>query len=321
MKRKIIVTLVILCILFLSSCSLPGLGKSVANDGIIIAGGNMTERQIVAEIVFQMIEHYIDDVEISLINNMGSSTLIHQSMVHNNTNVSACMYTGTSLVGELEMKPIREPQKALEMVIKGFDEKFDRVWFPSYGFNNTYAFMVKREFAEENGLKTVSDLQSMASKLKVGVDSAWMKREGDGYNAFKEIYGFDFPDIYPMEIGLVYQAVDQDQMDVVLGYTTDGRIESFDLVVLEDDLQLFPPYDASPVTSKKVLKQYPELENVLLRLEGSITNETMQKLNRRSDELLVEPNIVAKQFLEENNFFEDRKIIPLAERGKPYGVN
>ena len=241
--------------------------------------------------------------------------------MRNNANVSACMYTGASLVGELGMNPIRDPQKALNTVIKGFDEEFDLVWFPSYGFDNSYAFMVKREFAEEENLKKVSDLKAIAEELKVGVDSAWMKRQGDGYVAFQEVYKFDFPNIYPMEIGLTYNAVAEEQMDVILGYTTDGRINSYDLVVLEDDMKLFPPYDASPVASISILKKYPELEEVLLRLEGSITNATMQDLNRKSDEQLVEPNIVAEQFLRRNNFFESKKVISLKERGRPYEFN
>ena len=108
-----------------------------------------------------------------------------------------------------------------------------------------------------------------------------------------------------MQIGLVYNALQANEMDVVLGYSTDGRIKSYDLVVLEDDKQLFPPYDASPVATFEVLEAYPELDEVLLKLYNSITDEKMQELNFISDNNLIEPKVVADDFLRENNYFED----------------
>jgi osmoprotectant transport system substrate-binding protein len=108
-----------------------------------------------------------------------------------------------------------------------------------------------------------------------------------------------------MQIGLVYDAVDAHRMDVVLGYSTDGRIASYDLVMLEDDKQFFPPYDASPVVNQELLDEVPELENALLRLAGKIDTETMQQLNYESDNNLVEPSIVAERFLEDHHYFEE----------------
>ena len=108
-----------------------------------------------------------------------------------------------------------------------------------------------------------------------------------------------------MQIGLVYDAVDAHRMDVVLGYSTDGRIASYDLVMLEDDLQFFPPYDASPVVSQKVLDDTPGLEDAIKRLAGTIDTTKMQELNYESDNNLVEPSIVAERFLEEHHYFEE----------------
>lgn len=94
-------------------------------------------------------------------------------------------------------------------------------------------------------------------------------------------------------------------MDVVLGYSTDGRIGSYNLQILEDDRQFFPPYDASLVATKEILEKYPKLTPVLERLDGKITTETMQKLNYQVDNNLLEPSIVAKKYLEEQNYFEE----------------
>ncbi|MDK7294066.1 glycine betaine ABC transporter substrate-binding protein, partial [Streptococcus pasteurianus] len=109
------------------------------------------------------------------------------------------------------------------------------------------------------GLEKVSDLEEYADTFKVGVDNSWLEREGDGYDGFVQTYGFDFDNLYPMAIGLVYTAIANEEIDVALGYSTDGRIISEDLKVLEDDRHLFPPYDASPVATNEIRARYPDL--------------------------------------------------------------
>lgn len=312
-KRRIRIFILMGC-LFLTGCSFPGLGKSVGNDGIVVAGGNTTERQILAEMMMQMTKHYLPKSDVSLINNLGSTLLILQSLQRNDTNVSGAMYTGTSLVGELGLEPTSDANIAMEQVVKGYDEKYDMVWFPSYGFENSYAFMVSRKLAEKYDLEKVSDLKQYADTLRAGVDTSWIKRQGDGYEGFKKLYGFDFQAVLPMEIGLVYNAVYEEKMDVVLGYSTDGRISSYDLVLLEDDLHLFPPYQASPVVTKDLLRKFPDMETILLKLEGEITTSTMQELNRLSDDEHLEPYTVAEQFLIEHNYFENKKVTHLDKR-------
>lgn len=314
-KRKITGWIgIVLAIVMLTGCSLPGLGSSVRSDGIIIAGGNTTERQILAEVVSQMINHYSADEKPQLINNLGSSMLILQAILRQDANISGTMYTGTSLTGELGLEATTDPKVAMDKVVAGYSKQFDMVWFPSYGFENTYAFMMSREFSEKNNIHKISDLKDYADTIRVGVDKGWLDRGGDGYKGFQQLYGFAFDDIKPMEIGLVYDAIHNNNMDVALGYSTDGRINAYDLVTLQDDLKLFPPYEASPVVTKRLLKKYPELEQILLKLEGEITSETMQRLNRMSDEEKIEPNIIAKKFLEENNYFEGKKITLLKDR-------
>ncbi|WAW15872.1 osmoprotectant ABC transporter substrate-binding protein [Peptostreptococcus equinus] len=262
----------------------------------------------------QMIEHYYPKQKVSTINNLSSAMLIFQTMQGEYANVASIMYTGTSLTGELGMDPITDPELALNKVVKGYYDRFNLIWMPTYGFENTYAFMVKKEFAQKYNLKKVSDLKPIAKDLKAGVDTSWMEREGDGYRAFKNKYQFDFKSVLPMDVGLVYSAVNSGKMDVVLGYSTDGRINSYDLVVLEDDLRIFPPYDASPVISKKTMKEHPEIEEILLKLEGEVSSETMQKLNAESDGKKIEPKVVAERFLKEKNYFEEKKIKPLKDR-------
>lgn len=314
MKRLKKWLLLPITMLLLSACSLPGLGATYSEDGIIITGGTTTEMQLMAFLVEGMVQHYLPDAPVGMVNNLGSSTLNHQALMNGNANISGVRYTGTDLTGALDRDPITDPELALQTVVEGFDKEFDQIWFPSYGFANSYAFLVTQEFSETNGVTSISDLADIASDLRAGVDTSWMEREGDGYDAFKEIYGFDFNRVYPMQIGLVYDTLQANEMDVALGYSTDGRIASYDLVVLEDDLNLFPPYDASPVASKDILERFPELETILLKLEGVLTDTRMQELNYEVDNNLVEPQTVAYQFLEDHNYFEDKNVTPLKER-------
>lgn len=303
-KRLAKLTLSLVLSMSLTACSLPFLGQSDIKEGIVIAGGNTSERQILSEIQLQIIKHYMPEEKVQIINNLGSTVLIVQTFERGICNLSGAMYTGTSLTGELGLNPELDPKKALKLVQNGYKEKYNMKWYDSYGFENTYAFMVRKDFAKKHKLKKVSDLKKISKNLKAGVDTSWMRRQGDGYEAFKEKYGFDFKKVYPMEIGLVYDAVKNDEMDIVLGYSTDGRINSYDLVILKDDLRVFPPYDACPVVAYELIEKYPKLDEILTKLVGKISSEDMQRLNRLSDEEQIEPQNVAKMFLEEHNYFE-----------------
>lgn len=300
--KKIGIIFFSLCVL--SACSFPGLASNTDEDTIAITGGITTESQILGSIVAGMIEHYTDK-QTTIINNLGTTTINHQAMLNGDADISSTRYTGTDIASTLLLKPVLDPDEALKVVQKEFKERYNQVWFNSYGFDNTYVFLVRKDTAEEYQLEKVSDLETIADELVVGADRAWMTREGDGYDGFTETYGFEFDSILPMQIGLVYDAVEAHRMDVVLGYSTDGRIASYDLVMLEDDQHFFPPYDASPVVNQKLLDEVPELTEILARLEGKIDTTTMQQLNYESDNDLVEPSIVAERFLEENNYFEE----------------
>lgn len=277
--------------------------SSQANQTIKIAGGVTSESQILAFLVSEMITHETKN-ETTVLNNLGSANIMHQAMLRGDIDISSTRYTGTDLIGTLKMPLEKQPQQALEIVQKAFKDRYQQIWSPSYGFDNQFTFMVTKETAQKYHLEKVSDLKPIAGNLTLGVDTTWFKREGDGYPAFVETYGAEFKRVYPMQIGLVYDAVAEGDLDVVLGYSTDGRVGSYQLVMLEDDLQFFPPYSASFVASEEIMKQHPEVAQVLARLAGKITTETMQKLNYQADNDLLEPSTVARNFLEKHYYFE-----------------
>lgn len=301
-RKNIFIPLIITIVLLLGGCSLPGLGGPSKNT-VTIGTLDTSESQIIGHIVKNMIEHY-SDIPVTMVNNLGSSLVQHEAMTSGEVNITATRYTGTDLAGALGMEPIRNPKEALETVQREFLERYDQTWFDSYGFANSYAFTVRKDVAARDNLQKVSDLEQYAGKLKFGVDNSWLKRKGDGYDGFVEQYGFEFNETYPMQLGLVYQAVANERMDVVLAYTTDGRIKAFDLQVLEDDKQFFPPYDTSLVARNDILEKYPELKHILEKLPGKIDTTKMQELNYEADGNLKEPAIIAREFLEAVNYFE-----------------
>lgn len=307
-KFKSIVVMLILVLTVLSGCSLPGLNGKTGEDDVKITAVATSESQIISHMVRLLIEHDTKGkIKPTLINNLGSSTIQHNALVNGDANISGARYNGTDLTGALNEKPIKDPKKAMEVTQQGFQKKFDQTFFNSYGFANTYAFMVTKETAKKYHLETVSDLEKYSKDLRLGMDSSWMNRQGDGYQGFKKEYGFDFGTIRPMQIGLVYDALNSGNLDVALGYSTDGRIAAYDLKVLKDDKHFFPPYDASAVATNELLRKHPEVKKSIDKLAGKISTKEMQKLNYEADGQGKEPAVVAEEFLKQHHYFDDKK--------------
>ena len=254
----LIITLMI-PILMLTSCHSNNKAKTNTNTSgnIKIAAMSTTESSIMANMISELINHELG-YKTTLVSNLGSTNVVHQALIRNDADIAATRYTGTDLTGTLNLSAEKDHTKAAKIVKKAFAKRFDQTWFPSYGFADTYAFMVTSKFAQQN---------------------------------------------HPMQIGLVYDAVENNKMQVVLGYSTDGRIQSYDLTILEDNKHFFPPYDASMVVNNRILRKYPKLKTLLHRLYGKIDLKTMQKLNYQVDDQLLEPSVVAHQFLKKHDYF------------------
>lgn len=300
MKKKIIVLVAFISLFVLFIVS----NFSNQEETITVSGGVTSESQILGNIVVELLEHYTDK-QIVFLNNLGSANLMQAAMERGDLDIAASRYTGTDLVGTLQLPIEKNPDQALTIVQNEFQERYQFEWFPSYGFSNQFTFMVTQATAKKYNLTKVSDLKNYAAKLNLGTDQTWYKREGDGYQAFTEEYGMKFKRVFPMQVGLLYDALAADELEVILGYSTDGRVGSYDLVMLADDLKFFPPYTCSLVTTDKVLKDNPQLKNILAKLEETIDTEMMQKMNNESDSLFLEPKLIARQFLESHQYFEE----------------
>lgn len=304
--KKIVLLLFALTLLV---CGISGCGNHQAtphaHNTVRLASVSTTESQIISNILAQLIEHDAH-LHVKIIGNLGSSSVEHKALQRGDADILATSYTGTDLTGTLGEKPEKNPKVATRIVNRDLKRRYNEIRFPSFGFADTFAFMVGPQIAHKYHLTSVSDLRPIAQRLNVGVDSSWLTRKGDGYPEFKKAYGFSFKKVYPMQIGLVYDALKKGKMQVVLGYSTDGRIRSYHLKVLKDNRHFFPPYEAAPVATKAILEKYPQLAPTIHKLDGQISLKQMQKMNYEVDDQLLEPSVVAHHFLVQHHYFERR---------------
>ena len=305
---KYIFIVLALSLVVLSGCGLPGLGDSNSKDSVKITATESSETKIVANIEKLMIEHYTNgDIKPIIIGNLGSSIVQHNALMSGDANMSAVRFTGTELTSVLDAPPTRDANKAMDESQRLFKKKYDQKYYHSLGFENTYAFMVTKETADKYHLEKVSDLEKYKDQLRLGMDTQWMNRAGDGYPAFQKEYGFKFKSARPMQIGLVYDALKNKKLDIAVGYSTDGRIAAYNLKILKDDRNFFPPYDGSPLATEELIKDHPEIDKALTKLENTISTKEMQKLNYEADGKGKEPAVIAEEFIKKHNYFEDKK--------------
>ena len=219
-------------------------------------------------------------------------------------------YTGTGLMTHLKHKtPITDPVKCFEAVKAEDLEKNGLVWLPMMDFNNTYCLMMRRADAEKKGIKTISDLSKYVKahpdEVAFGLNAEFYARP-DGYRPLQKKYDFKFPNdkIKKMDSGLVYKALKDGEVEVSMGFATDGRIAGFDFVVLEDDLKYFPVYNPAPVMKKEVVDQFAELAGIFAELGKKLNTEQMTKLNYEVDIEHKDAMVAAKDWLKANGLIK-----------------
>ena len=297
--RKKSIFLVAFMIVMLLILGLNGCQSKKEPDVIKVGGKDFSEQFVMAEMLSLLIEGNTD-LKTELTINL-SSTVTFDAIKTKQIDLYL-EYTGTGLAN-LQMELLKDPQEVYDTVQKEFHEQFGIKWLKPYGFNNTYALVTNKAIAEKYNLKTISDLAQVADQLTLGSTYTFMERS-DGYQGLSKYYGFEFADVKGMDASLMYQAVVQGSVDVISGFATEGRIPSFDLIMLEDDKQFFPPYDATVIIREEVLEAHPELEEVLNKLAGRIDDNKMAQLNAQVDLDKREPADVARDFLKEEGLIK-----------------
>jgi glycine betaine/choline ABC-type transport system substrate-binding protein len=280
----------LLCLFAVAGCT------SKPEKQVVICSKDFTEQAILAEILAQHIEAKTD-IKVKQEKNLGGA-LCHQSLTAGKIDLYV-EYTGTAYANLLKQKPISDSKKVLDYLKQEYPKQFKAEWTQPLGFNNSFAIIVRGDQAKTLNLQTLSQLGKASPKLRAGFGPEFNQRE-DGFPGLAKTYGIKFRE-EPKELllGLLYQALQQKQVDVIAGNTTDGLIQSLGLVVLKDDKNYFPPYEAVPVVRSQILEKYPELRQVLAELGGKISEEDMRKLNYQADGEQQEAGQVARQFLQQ----------------------
>lgn len=272
-------------------------GTRGAADTIVVGSKNFTESVILGELVAQLLEAHTDfNIERRL--NLGGTDVNFRALGNGDLDVYV-EYDGTAYAFHLDIdEPVDDPSTMFDRVNRMLQERLDMKFTAPLGFNNTYALALPRQLVEERGLQTYSDLAAVSEQFVFGVEHEFLNREHDGYPGLRDTYGFNFRRVVTMETGLKYRAVQQDEVQVINAFSTDGNLVAFDLGVLEDDKQFFPPYNAAPLVRLEALEAHPELEDVLNRLGGQISNEEMQQMNYAVDQQGRSEVDVAREFLQ-----------------------
>lgn len=293
--KKGITFLVLLCMaLGLTAC-----GKQ---EAIKIASKPMTEQYILTEIIAQLIEAKTD-YKVEITKGVGGGTTnIHPALLKGEFDLYP-EYTRTAWLNVLKKEEMeKDDDKLYEQLLEEYDA-LGLTWTGLYGFSNTYGLAVRQETAEQYGLSTYSDLAAASGELIFGGNPDYIELE-TGYSRLCEAYHMEFKDTKQMEIALKYEALKNGEVDVINAFTTDAQLAANDLVLLTDDSVFFETFDAGTVVRKEAIEQYPELQGVLEKLNGLISEEEMQQMNYEVEVNGKEDKEVAKQFLEEKGLLD-----------------
>ncbi|MGA7089422.1 MAG: glycine betaine ABC transporter substrate-binding protein [Candidatus Acidiferrales bacterium] len=262
---------------------------------IVVGSKNFTEQAILGEILAQQIETHTH-LQVMRRFYLTGSYICQQAILAGRIDVYV-EYTGTALTAILKDPLERDPRAVFAKVRDQYAGRFGLTVLPSLGFDNTFAIVVRGEDARALHLTTISDLSRIAPRWRAGFGYEFKERP-DGYEGLARAYGLQFaapPRI--MDLGLLYRALLDKQVDVVAGNATDGLLEARDLAVLADDKHYFPPYEAVPVLGRAVMQQHPEVAAAIAQLEGKISDDDMRKMNYAVDGRHEDPSVVVKQFL------------------------
>ncbi len=288
--------LVLMAGLFIMT-GLPGSSFEKGSSGkrvIRIGSKNFTEQNILGELMAQLIEARTQ-LSVERKFNLGGTLICHNALVQGDIDLYA-EYTGTAMMAILNQGPLKDASGLTERIRHEYQKRFDLVWLKPFGFNNTYTITVRQSDARKNGWRTISDLNPFAPKLTAGFSPEFQERS-DGYPGFKIAYGFQFGQVQDLDPSLIYRAIAEGAVDLIVGFSTDGRIPAYNLKSLKDDADFFPPYFAGPVIRRDTLTRFPHLKKVVSLLESRIDDATMMDLNFQVDEKKRDVPDVVQQFL------------------------
>lgn len=280
----------------LAACGSDGGSGSGDGEGATIRIGSkdFTENEIVAEIYALALEDAGYTVERTF---DISSSLIHESLVNDEIDLYP-EYTGTGLISILGLEPITDPQEVYDTVKEEYADQFDITWLDYSAANDGQGLVIRTEAADKYGIATISDLQKNATELRFASQGEFDER-ADGIPALEATYGplaWKSSKVY--DNSLKYEVLANDEADVSPAYTTEGRLIEDQFTLLEDDKQVWPPYNLAPVVRNNVLEAHADIADILNTVSATLTTENITELNAKVDIDGEEYADVAKEYYE-----------------------
>jgi osmoprotectant transport system substrate-binding protein len=274
-------------------------GCSHTDRALRVGSKNFTEQIVLGEIIAQHLEHRLRQ-KVDRRFNLGGTLLAHQALTSGEIDLYP-EYTGTALEAILkDSTRAADAALVLERVRSEYRRRFQIEWLPPLGIDNGFAMVVRGPEARSRHLETLSDAAGVAKGWKLGAGYEFEQR-ADGLAALKNTYHLRFPAApVTMDLGLLYQALEQQQVDMIAANATDGLLSKFDLKVLADDRHAFPPYQVCIAARQDGLAKIPGLEAALQELSSKFTNTIMQQLNYKVDAEHRPVSEVASDFLKQS---------------------
>ena len=275
-------------LVFLSGCESK-------KDTIHIATKPMSEQFILGEMLALLIEEN-SDLHVKITKGVGGGTSnIHPAMIKGDFDLYP-EYTGTGWLVILNKDSLLPPDQLFSELQKEYSREYGLKWVAPYGFNNAYSLAVSNEMAKKYNLKTFSDLALYPDLFTFGAEYDFYEIN-DGYADLCAYYNLKFKKNLDMDIGLKYEAMKSGKIDVINIFTTDGQLSHANLTTLKDDKHFFPSYYCATIVREETLKEHPELEGILEKMNGILTDQEMADMNYKVDVEHRTEREVAVEFL------------------------
>ncbi|MBS8085588.1 ABC transporter permease/substrate-binding protein [Streptococcus suis] len=300
-KPKTILLALLVTLFTVGASYVPMLNFSTKQ--LVIAGKLGAEPEILINMYKLLIEDQTD-IEVEIEPNFGKTSFLYEALKSGSIDIYP-EYTGTITTTLLTNPPSdlsNNPEEVYTYAKEAILEQDSLVYLAPTDFQNTFALAVTEDYAQDHGLEKISDLAKVQQTAVAGFSLEFNDRE-DGNIGLKNLYNLQL-NVKTMEPALRYEAIKNGDVQIIEAYSTDSKVVTYKLKILEDDKQLFPPYQAAPLLTKETLEKYPELEQVLGALVGKISTEEMTQMNYAVDVEGKSAEQVAREYLEQEGLLK-----------------
>jgi len=297
MKVKKWIVLFVLVFIIFASFSVTALMQKP--EKIVLGSKLFNEQYILAHMIAHLMR--ANGLETDVKESLGGTMINYEALKKGNIDAYV-EYTGTAYNVILKLPPLEQwdPNEVYQKVEEGLMEQDNIAIAARLGFRDDYAIALHKDWVKEHNIVRLSELEPYADDLSLGTDPEFASRP-DGLPQIDKVYGFTFGRVRQMQPTLMYEAIKSNQVDAIGAYTTDSRVDLYNLSIVEDDKGALPPYDAVIIVRKEMAEN-EELMKIFKILEDQIDTETMRRLNRLYDIDKKEASDIAKEFLVEKGF-------------------